>query len=165
MEKKTNKLASISQINRPVMGDQVPLLVFRAFRHFSADYVEQKKKKKGADLVFQNGGREMGREVGASLKKPDFDEYLAEITKFVAQAHMGKLRLVRANDEEIVLALDECLTCAGMPNIGKRICHFEVGLVAGVVEAFVGHRVQASETKCYANGEETCEVTVKLPTK
>jgi len=49
-----------------------------------------------------------------------------------------------------------------MDNIGQRICHFEVGLVAGVVEAFVGTRVKAHESKCYANGEGTCEVTVEF---
>ncbi len=49
-----------------------------------------------------------------------------------------------------MVALDECITCAGMDDMRKHICFFEVGLVAGVVEAFLKKRVRASETQCPA---------------
>jgi predicted hydrocarbon binding protein len=154
-----NRVAQIAKVDRPQMGEQIPLLVFRAFRHFSAQYVEDLMGR-GAAVAFQNGGRELGREVGPMLLKPDLGAYLGAVVEWVRDAKLGLLRAVSVSDQRLVLALDECITCAGMENLGKRICHFEVGFVAGVVETFVKRKVRASETKCNANGEETCEVTV-----
>ena len=154
-------IANIAKINRPVTGETIPILVFRAFRHFSANYVEDLMGR-GASVAFQNGGRELGREVGASLHKPELNDYLGAVIAWVRDVKIGLLRQVHLGDKQLVVALDECITCAGMDNIGKRICFFEVGLVAGVVEAFLKKKVRASETKCNANGESTCEVTVEL---
>lgn len=155
------KIEEISQIHRPEVGTDIPLLIFRAFRHFTADYVT-KMLGKGANVVFQNSGRDLGREAGAMLKKPTLEEYLQAVVEFVRQQRIGLLRASEISDERMVLGLDECITCAGMGNIGKRICHFETGFVAGVVEAFAGVKVRAFETKCNANGEGICEVTVDL---
>ncbi len=156
-----NRVEQIAQIARPELGAQIPLLVFRAFRHFSAGYVEDVLGR-GAATAFQNGGRELGKEVGEQLMKPDLNAYLGSVVEWVKDQKIGLLRPVSLTSDKLVLALDECITCAGMASLGKRICHFEVGLVAGVVEAFLKRRVRATETKCNANGEETCEVTVEL---
>ena len=37
---KMSKIDEISKVSRPTMGGEIPILVFRAFRHFSSDYVE-----------------------------------------------------------------------------------------------------------------------------
>lgn len=156
-----SKIELINHIHRPDVGTDIPLLIFRAFRHFTADYVT-KMLGKGATVVFQNSGRDLGREAGEMLRKPTLDEYLVAVVDFVRQQRIGKLVAHEISDERMVLGLDECITCAGMPNIGKRICHFETGFVAGIVETFAGVKVRAFETKCNANGEGICEVTVDL---
>lgn len=156
-----SRIDQIAQIARPELGERIPLVVFRAFRHFSASYVEDVLGR-GAATAFQNGGRELGRELGGQLIRPELGDYLRNIVGWVRDNGIGLLQPVAIGADRLVLALDECITCAGMPNLGKRICHFEVGLVAGVVEAFVKKKVRAYETKCNANGEETCEVTVEL---
>jgi hypothetical protein len=155
------KIEEISRIARPEIGDSVPLVIFRAFRHFSADYV-RKMLGRGAGVVFQNSGLELGREAGVLLKKPTFDEYFAEVVRFVRDLKIGKLKPHEVTASTIKLGLDECITCAGMTPGGERICHFETGFVAGVVEAFVGKRVRAVETLCNYMGEPTCQVTVDL---
>jgi len=104
----------------------------------------------------------MGRELGATLPKSSLDDYLNAVTELVKTSRIGVLKKVSLDENHLVLALDECITCAGMDNINKRICHFEVGLVAGLMESFIGKKVRARETKCNANGEGTCEVTVDL---
>lgn len=160
-EHRMGKIEEISQIARPESGDTVPLVIFRAFRHFSADYVT-KMLGRGAGIVFQNAGLDLGREAGEMLKKPTLDEYLGEVTRFVRQMGMGIIKPNLISAETMKLGLDECLTCAGMEPKGQRICHFEAGFVAGIVEAFAGKRVKAFESLCNYNGEELCEVTVDL---
>ena len=161
MAKSENRIEEISKIDRPITGDTIPLFIFRAFRHFTADYVTQMIGKRSS-VVFQNGGRELGHEAGTLLKKPTLDEYLQAVIQFVSEMKIGQIKPREVSSERIILGLDECITCAGMSNIGQRICHFETGFVAGVVESFVGTKLRAFESKCNANGEGICEVTVDL---
>lgn len=158
---RVSKIDEIGKTDRPKCGDKIPLLVFRAFRHYSSDYVEEIMGR-GVSVVFQNGGRELGKEVGNNLLDSDLNKYLGSVVQWVFDTGVGVLKPVEVSEENIIVQLDECITCAGMDSIGKRICHFEVGLVAGVVETFLKRKVPAEETKCNANGEGTCEVTVRL---
>jgi hypothetical protein len=154
-------IEEVAKTNRPVLGNDIPLLVFRVFRHFSAGYVEEVLGR-GAAVVFQNGGRELGREAGTMIWKPDADDYLREVCQFVKDSRIGILTPRALTDKLLVVDLDECITCAGMSNMGKRICQFEVGFVAGVAEVLIKKKPKAFETKCNANGEGTCQVTVEL---
>jgi len=156
-------IEEVSKSDRPILGNDIPLLVFRVFRHFSAGYVEEVLGR-GAGVVFQNGGRELGKEAGAMLykDKADTTEYLNAVVNFVKDTKIGILIPRELNDKLLVVDLDECITCAGMANMGKRICQFEVGFVAGVAEILIKKKPKAYETKCNYNGEGTCQVTVEL---
>jgi predicted hydrocarbon binding protein len=154
-------IEEVAKTNRPILGNDIPLLVFRVFRHFSAGYVEEVLGR-GAAVVFQNGGRELGREAGTMIWKPDPGDYLREVCNFVKDSRIGILTPRTLTDKLLVVDLDECITCAGMSNIGKRICQFEVGFVAGVAEVLIKKKPKAFESKCNANGEGTCQVTVEL---
>ena len=164
VSKEKDMIDAIAKVYRPHTGADIPILVFRAFRHFSANYVKEMLGR-GANLVFQNSGRDFGHAVGEMLKKPTLDEYLHEVTQFVFNMRVGRLEAREVTSSRLVLGLDECITCAGMDSIGQRICHFETGFVAGVVETFVGEKVRAFESKCNANGEGICEVTVEITPK
>jgi uncharacterized protein len=154
-------IEEVSKTSRPILGNDIPILIFRVFRHFSAGYVEEVMGR-GAGVVFQNGGRELGKEAGAMLYKPDATEYLTAVVQFVRDSKIGILKPVLVSDKLLVVDLDECITCAGMANVGKRICQFEVGFVAGIAEVLIKRKPKAYETKCNANGEGTCQVTVEL---
>jgi uncharacterized protein len=154
-------IEEVSKTSRPILGNDIPILIFRVFRHFSAGYVEEVMGR-GAGVVFQNGGRELGKEAGAMLYKPDATEYLTAVVQFVRDSKIGILKPVEVSDKLLVVDLDECITCAGMANVGKRICQFEVGFVAGIAEVLIKRKPKAYETKCNANGEGTCQVTVEL---
>jgi predicted hydrocarbon binding protein len=156
-------MEALAQVNRPILGTQIPVSVFRVFRQFSAHYGASILGVHGTRTVFVHAGRELGLDVGKQLLTDDLSKYLERVTEFVYDLNVGILKPVESDDpERIVLQLDECVTCSGMPNIGEKICHFEVGLVAGVVQTFVGKAVHAFETKCNANGDNCCEVTVEL---
>jgi predicted hydrocarbon binding protein len=154
-------IQEVARTDRPVLGHDIPILVFRVFRHFSAQYVEEVLGR-GAAVVFQNGGRELGREAGQMLYRADPTEYLREVCQFVRDSRIGILEPRALTSDRLVVDLDECITCAGMSNIGKRICQFEVGFVAGVAEVLVKKKPRAFESKCNAMGEGTCQVIVEL---
>jgi uncharacterized protein len=157
-----DRMEALAHVNRPKLGDDIPVSVFRVFRQFSAHYSEDILGEKGARTVFVHAGRELGLEIGKQLYTEDLNEYLEKVKGFVYESNIGILSTVLADSEKLIMQLDECVTCAGMPNIGKKICHFEVGLVGGVVQAYLDKNVYAYETKCNANGDDCCEVTVEL---
>lgn len=155
-----DRIEALSQIDRPILGDTVPLSVFRIFRQFSALHAEEILGTMGSRVVFQHAGRQLGIDVGKSVYTEDLDEYLKNIFQFVEDSGIGILSVTTNDEGQMIFKLDECITCAGMPNIGKKICHFEVGIVSGAVEVFLGESVGAIESKCNANGDDFCEVTI-----
>lgn len=152
----------ISQVDRPKLGSEVPIAVFRAFRLFTEFSLENIVGSKGTITLLQSAGKELGKEIAKTLERSSLEDFLESSAKYLYDEKIGILIPVELSENHMVLRLDECITCAGMPNIGKRICHFEVGLAAGLAESFLSRRVKAYETRCNANGEGTCEVRVEF---
>ncbi len=152
----------ISQVNRPKLGREIPIAVFRAFRLFTEFSLEDIVGSKGTITLLQSAGKELGKEIAKGFETNKLEEFLENSAQYLYDEKIGILIPVELSNNHMVLRLDECITCAGMPNIGKRICHFEVGLAAGLTESFLKRKVKAYETKCNANGEGTCEVRVEF---
>ncbi len=157
-----DQMAALAVIDRPELGDTIPLAVFRIFRQFSAQYSAEILGESGVKTTFTYAGRMLGHDVGKQLYSSDLGQYLTSVQGFVYDAKIGVLDLVDSDSDEMVFQLGECVTCAGMPDMGMSICHFEVGLVAGIVETFVKKDVGAFESKCNVNGDDCCEVTIQL---
>lgn len=155
-------IESIAKVNRPKLGDEIPILVFRAFRLFTEFNLEEIVGSKGTVTLLQSAGKQLGKQIAKEFPKENLDEFLERSVQYFYDNKIGILIPTDISDNRMVLRLDECITCAGMPNIGKRICYFEVGLAAGLAESFLNKKVRAYETKCNANGEGTCEVTVEF---
>ena len=155
-------LSIISSIRRTQLGEEIPILIFRAFRIFSGEYLRDVIGDRGAIVLFQNAGRELGRSLGDKLRSDSVESYLDNVGAFMKENKIGILIPERLEENEGILKIDECITCSGMPNVGMRICHFESGLVAGLFESFLGSKVRATETRCNAMGEGVCEVRVEF---
>ena len=57
----------------------------------------------------------------------------------------------------------ECVTCAGLATVGRPLCHFEGGLIAGVVEGIVKKRTRAHEVTCIGGlGDKACGFDLEL---
>src|SRR3954462_204976 len=98
-------IQEVAKTDRPVLGSDIPLLIFRVFRHFSAGYVEEVLGR-GAAVVFQNGGRELGKEAGTMLYRADPTEYLREVCQFVRDSKIGLLHPREVSDKLLVMDLD-----------------------------------------------------------
>ncbi len=157
-----NWLDIVGSVKRPQLGEDVPILIFRAFRIYSGEYLRDLMGEKGAVVLFQNAGRELGRSLGEKLISDSITTYLENVRTFMKESKIGLLIPEDLDEHRGVFKIDECITCSGIPNIGSRICHFEAGFVAGILEFFTKKRVKATETKCNAMGEGVCEVTVEI---
>jgi predicted hydrocarbon binding protein len=77
---------------------------------------------------------------------------------------VGQVVLERQDNSQgtLTVRVDECVSCAGIDGVSAPICHFEAGLVGGLVKAFVGREVRAVETRCNAVGDRTCGIDVTV---
>jgi predicted hydrocarbon binding protein len=65
-------------------------------------------------------------------------------------------------DKLMVLQVGECAECFSLPNVGKALCYYTGGDLAGSMEAILGGRVGFVESKCHAKGDQLCEFRSSL---
>ncbi len=91
---------------------------------------------------------------------------LQKLEDFVALCTTLKIGVIRVpilTDTRIHVDVYECVTCAGMETVGRTLCHFEGGLIAGAVESIVKKRTRAVEVTCIGGlGHETCGFDLDL---
>ncbi len=117
-------LQQVSKVKRKQLGDKIPILIFRVLRHYTHGYASDLLGEKASNILFVNSGKALGLELGKTLHDTNLQSYLKKISSFVEKERIGILNVVELFDEKLVVQLDECITCAGMDNIDKRICFF-----------------------------------------
>lgn len=115
--------------------------------YFSALYMAGKKYAKHALAERIKG------------KLPDAHAFLV---KFFGDMGFGKLKVIGTQNERYVYRLDHCSTCWQMPPVGKQVCFFEAGLIAGILEAKLGKRVTVTETLCGGLGDDCDEFIARV---
>jgi len=93
------------------------------------------------------GAREIGLEIGCA----NFEE----AQDIVQRLMLGKLEFAEGESGNVIL--HQCVACAGVPQVGFPICHFEAGFLAGLLSSALKERVHLRERKCRAAGDEYCE--------
>ena len=72
------------------------------------------------------------------------------------EMHLGDLE-VEIDEERVLVKLQHCLTCYGLPAVGSPLCDFERGLVDGALEGITGTEVLTKETMCWGLGDTVCQ--------
>lgn len=153
--------------NRPSLGATVPIQLFQALRLIGlGSSIEQMVGGGARALIYQSGAR-VGQVLGqAVLPKAgrDLARYLTLVREVCLTLSIGQVSLEKQDSRRdmMTLRVDECVSCAGVSGVSGPICHFEAGLVGGLVKTFVAREVRASETRCNAVGDGTCAIDVTI---
>lgn len=76
---------------------------------------------------------------------------------------LGIVKVPVLTTSRIYVDVYECVTCSGMAPVGRLLCQFEAGLVAGVVQSITGKQTKAKEMTCIGGlGHDSCGVEVLL---
>ncbi|MEQ1530999.1 MAG: V4R domain-containing protein [Methylococcales bacterium] len=154
--------------NRIDLGPMVPIRLFQVLRMVAlGSNVEDILGQGAPALVYQSGqglGLTIGHIVSAASADKDLESYVGKIEQLCRQLSIGLLIPEKVDLKAGVLELrvDECVSCAGIHNVAAPICHFEAGMVGGIVKTFFNRNVRATETKCNATGDKTCLIRVNL---
>ncbi len=150
MHIKKVKLEDISKTKRPTLGDEVPVEVFRLLRIIGMYSI----LGEGSGYTLYLAGKELGVEFDVKT--------VEELAKLLKKLKIGILTVVESSDDKIVVRLDECITCSGLPDIGKMICHFEGGIIAGAIERIMKRPTKGVQTKSHTSGFDHCEFHIHL---
>ncbi|MBI5211380.1 MAG: 4-vinyl reductase [Elusimicrobia bacterium] len=156
-------------MGRPRLGPTAPVDMFRALRLIGVMEGLDDTLGKDSSALVHNSGKYLGYGLGQAILDAtgrDLGKYVDALANKLRELGVGILSVpeLRLEDDFLKVRVDECITCAGMPPIGKVICHFEAGFVAGVLEVFLGggRKCRVREVKCWAQGDKTCEFDVQI---
>lgn len=144
-------VANALHVVRPTLGDNAGIALYRLLRLVALEDIIGR----GAAGTAYVAGKKLGNSLGLT-KLDDFLE-LCDALK------VGVIEVPVLTESQIRVDVYECVTCAGLETVGRTLCHFEGGLIAGVVESVVGKRARAKETTCIGGlGHDACGFDVNI---
>jgi predicted hydrocarbon binding protein len=144
-------VANALRVVRPTLGDNAGIVLYRLLRLVALEDIIGR----GAAATSYRAGKKLGGALG-----------LQKLEDFLALCHALKIGIIKVplvSDTRIHVDVYECVTCSGLETVGRPLCHFEGGLVAGAVESILKKRTRAQEVTCIGGlGDKTCGFELEL---
>jgi len=139
------------RVERTELGTNVPVALFRLVRLVAFEEILGRGAAGPAYIA--------GKRLGKALGLPDVSAFL----KLCEDLNIGKIKVPKQDDRQLYVDVYECVTCAGMMPVGRKLCSFEGGLIAGVMESILKKQVTATEITCIGGlGHKTCGFDVQI---
>lgn len=141
----------MKQIDRNVLGNMVPLELFRTIRLIGLN--------QGLPLGGKSTTLTIGRKIGESLQVSSVKELL----ELFEDLKIGIPHIVHSDERRINIAVDDCF-CKGLPSLEeeKMVCDLEGAILEGALCRILSRKVSVKEIKCNVTGHEHCEYEVRL---
>lgn len=144
-------ISNALSIVRPQLGDRAGVALYRLLRLVALEDIIGR----GAGATAYVAGKKLGQNLGIT-KLEDFLGLCQAIS-------LGIVKVPVLTATRIYVDVYECVTCSGMTPVGRTLCQFEAGLVAGVVQSVTGKVTKAKEMTCIGGlGHDSCGVEVLL---
>lgn len=138
-------VANAIHVVRPTLGDNAGIVLYRLLRLVALEDIIGR----GAAGTAYIAGKKLGISLG-----------LAKIEDFLHLCRTLKIGIIKVpvlTANKIHVDVYECVTCSGLATVGRTLCHFEGGLIAGVVESVLKKRTRAREVTCIGGlGHDAC---------
>lgn len=144
-------VANALSVLRPTLGDSAGVALYRLLRLVALEEIIGR----GAAGTAYVAGKKLGNALGLTK----LDQFL----ELCSSLKIGIIQVPVLTESRIYVDVYECVTCSGMRTVGRTLCHFEAGLIAGVLETVVKKRARAREVTCIGGlGHDSCGVEVDL---
>jgi predicted hydrocarbon binding protein len=140
----------MKSIDRSILGDSVPLELFRAVRLIGM-YQGLPMGGRGTTLT-------VGRKIGESLPVKTVDELL----NMFKDLKIGIPSITQSNERGMNIVVDDCF-CKGLPvDDEKMVCDLEGAIMEGALRKILNRNVAVREVKCNVHGDDHCEYEIRL---
>ena len=138
-------LASALKMARPTLGQGAGVALYRVLRQVALE----DNIGRGSGEIAGLAGKKLGRSLGLTT--------VEDFLSLCASLKIGIIRMPVMTDNLVHVDIYECVTCTGLDHLGCPQCHFEGGLIAGVIEGLVRRPTQVREVSCIGGlGDESC---------
>jgi len=139
------------KVVRPTLGDNAGVALYRLLRLVALEDIIGRGASGAAYLA--------GKKLGISLGLTKLEDFL----QLCKDLNIGIIEVPFATETQIHVDVYECVTCSGLDPVGRTICHFEGGLIAGAVQTITGRSARAREVTCIGGlGDETCGFDIEI---
>ncbi len=144
-------VANALSVVRPTLGDNAGVALYRLLRLVALEEIIGRGAAGTAYVA--------GKKLGNSLGLTKLDQFL----ELCNSLKIGIIEVPVLTESRVYVDVYECVTCSGMAAVGRTLCHFEAGLIAGVIETVVKKRAKAREVTCIGGlGHDSCGIEVEL---
>lgn len=158
-----DKLGDICE-GRQVLGEEMPVLVYRLFQYSMNDVLHHELGEEQAYRLFRRAGHLAGEEYAKNNLPLDaaFNEFVAALQKSLLELKIGILRVEAADlaAGRLTLTVSEDLDCSGLPPSGEVVCNYDEGFIAGILETYAHAPFEVREIDCWATGDRVCRFSV-----
>jgi predicted hydrocarbon binding protein len=145
------EVSNAIRVLRPTLGDNAGIALYRLLRLVALEDIIGRGAAGTAYIA--------GKKLGASLGMTKLEDFL----NLCRTLKIGIVKVPVLTPNRVRVDVFECVTCSGLAPVGRVLCHFEGGLIAGVVESVVRKKARARETTCIGGlGHEACGFDVTL---
>lgn len=138
-------LENAMRVERTHYGNDMPIILFRLLRLVVLEDLFGPAATATGYLA--------GKKLGGMLPLASLDDFL----KLCEQLRIGRVSARQIAAGHFHVDVEECLTCAGLQPVGRPICSFESGLIAGALQRITGQTVVSREVTCIGGlGDATC---------
>lgn len=150
-EYKNIDVGNALSVVRPTLGGNAGVALYRLLRLVALEDIIGRGASGAAYLA--------GKKLGMSLGLTQLEDFL----QLCKDLNIGIIEVPVATETQIHVDVYECVTCSGLETVGRPICHFEGGLIAGAVQTISGRKARAREITCIGGlGDETCGFDIEL---
>jgi predicted hydrocarbon binding protein len=144
-------VANALKVVRPTLGDEAGVALYRLLRLVALEDIIGRGAAGTAYIA--------GKKLGASLGLTKLEDFLA----LCSALKVGVIKVPVLTANRIRVDVYECVTCSGLAPVGRVLCHFEGGLIAGAVGTILKRKTRAVETTCIGGlGHAACGFDLEL---
>jgi predicted hydrocarbon binding protein len=138
-------------VQRPSLGPDAGVALYRLLRLVALEDIIGR----GAAGTAYIAGKKLGLNLGLTT--------LEGFLELCNSLKVGIIKVPVLTEHRIHIDVYECVTCSGLTPVGRPLCQFEGGLIAGAVEAIVKKRTRAMEVTCIGGlGDDACGFDLAL---
>lgn len=110
-----------------------------------------------------NSARNIGKKIIApDMKTSGIKDVCSEICKLFNELDVGKLTVKSIEDKKIIFEMKNGACSSKIKPVDDKLCFFEAGLIAGILEAKLKKEIKVHETLCGGLGDPVEEFEVNL---
>lgn len=154
------------QAGRENLGTEIPVAVYRMLEYSLREELTERFGGEEQIAVFRSAGYRAGTYFAENCLDltAEFPEFIAQVQRRLEEFKIGLLRVEETEEDtgKMVFTISEDVDCSGLPVLGKTVCNYDEGFLAGLLTAYTKRPYSAVEVDCWATGDRVCRFRAEV---